>query len=189
MFVLHWPESVKITFQITNFQTTFQWSQQQQDLCVATFRLLQSEQARHSYRFLQQASVRSGKCVWRTEESENPFASRKWYLCYTGRSFYRHHRHHAPVSIQCCDSKWRISSINRKVLNSLTSQTCQKCIPIKTLFWYLEIPLSALVMFNIIFIDRLVKLKCSLNTNTEKLFDTLFIFPQGIAEIEVSRVL
>ena len=39
-------------------------------------------------------------------------------------------------------------------------------------------------MFNIIFIDRFVKLKCSLNTNTEKLFDTLFIFPTGIAKIE-----
>ena len=44
-------------------------------------------------------------------------------------------------------------------------------------------------MFNIIFIDRFVKLKCSLNTNTEKLFDTLFIFPTGIAKIEkFSRV-
>ena len=44
-------------------------------------------------------------------------------------------------------------------------------------------------MFNIIFIDRFVKLKCSLNTNSKKLFDTLFIFPTGIAKIEkFSRV-
>ena len=44
-------------------------------------------------------------------------------------------------------------------------------------------------MFNIIFIDRFVKLKCSLNTNTEKLFDTLFMFPPGIAKIEVQFIL
>ena len=104
-----------------------QGPEQQPDLGAAALRVLQPQQTRHPHRLLQQAAVRPGERFRRTQESPDLISPRKRYLGYSGRSFYRHHRHHPSVSRYCryyidiVDMDYgysRICFIKARILNS-----------------------------------------------------------------------
>ena len=93
-----------------------QGPEQQPDLGAAALRVLQPQQTRHPHRLLQQAAVRPGERFRRTQESPDLISPRKRYLGYSGRSFYRHHRHHPSVSRYC---RYYIDIVDMDILASV----------------------------------------------------------------------